>query len=120
MDDNLDQRHIRLRTALGNQILMDDTNGIIYVINSKGTAWVELAENGSVHVFSDENINMRATKNINVRADEYLNLEGGLGVNINAGVYSEKTGDIQINAAVSYTHLRANETREELVCPLLV
>ena len=98
MDDNLDQRHIRLRTALGNQILMDDTNGIIYVINSKGTAWVELAENGSVHVFSDENINMRATKNINVRADEYLNLEGGLGVNINAGVYTEKTGDIQINA----------------------
>ncbi len=98
MDDNLEQRHIRLRTALGNQILMDDTNGIIYVINSRGTAWVELAENGSIHVFSDESINMRAAKNINVRADEYLNLEGGFGVNINAGVYSEKTGDIQINA----------------------
>lgn len=98
MDDNLEQRHIRLRTALGNQILMDDTNGIIYVINSRGTAWVELAENGSVHVFSDENINMRATKNINIRADEFLNLEGGMGININAGVYSEKTGDIQINA----------------------
>ena len=49
-------------------------------------------------MFSDENINMRATKNINVRADEYPNLEGGLGVNINAGVYTEKTGDIQINA----------------------
>lgn len=98
MDDNLEQRHIRLRTALGNQILMDDTNGIIYVINSKGTAWVELAENGSVHVFSDENINMRATKNINIRADEFLNLEAGLGVNINAGVFSEKTGDIKISA----------------------
>ena len=27
-----------------------------------------------------------------------LTLEGGLGVNINAGVYTEKTGDIQINA----------------------
>ena len=45
----------------------------------KGTAWVELAENGSVHVFSDENINMRATKNINVRADEYPNFRRWLG-----------------------------------------
>ena len=103
MDDALEQRHIRLRTALGNQILMDDTNGIIYVINSKGTAWVELAENGSVHVFSDENINMRATKNINIRADEFLNLEGGLGININAGVYSEKAGDLKISAGNDIT-----------------
>ena len=103
MDDSLEQRHIRLRTALGNQILMDDTNGIIYVINSKGTAWVELSENGSVHVFSDENINMRATKNINIRADEFLNLEAGLGININAGLYSEKTGDLKISAGNDIT-----------------
>ena len=62
MDDSLDQRHIRLRTGLGNQILMDDTNGIIYIINSKGTAWIEMSESGSIHVFSDENINMRSTQ----------------------------------------------------------
>ena len=94
MDDNLDQRHIRLRTGLGNQILMDDTNGLIYVINSKGTAWVELAEDGSIHVFSDKNINMRSTENINFHADKDINIEAEENINIRAGIYkgSEEVG----------------------------
>ena len=93
MDDNLDQRHIRLRTGLGNQILMDDTNGLIYVINSKGTAWVELAEDGSVHVFSDKNINMRSTQDINFHADRHINIEAEENINIRAGIYTTKEED---------------------------
>ena len=109
MDDNLDQRHIRLRTGLGNQILMDDTNGIIYVINSKGTAWVELAESGSIHVFSDENINMRSTQDINMRADRNINFEAGEKINIRAGIYDEdELGTIKLEASEGVEMLATN------------
>ena len=110
MDDSLDQRHIRLRTGLGNQILMDDTNGIIYVINSKGTAWVELAESGSIHVYSEENINMRSTQDINLRADRHINFEAGEKINIRAGIYEDedKLGTIKIEASEGVELLATN------------
>jgi len=94
LDDNEEQRHIRLRTAGGAQLLLDDTNEIVYVINSPGTAWVELAKDGSIHLFSDENINMRSTSNINIRADHTLNLDGGVRVNINAGLLEDPGGTV--------------------------
>lgn len=94
MDDNLKQRHIRLRTAGGAQLLLDDTNELVYVINSTGTAWVELSADGSVNVFSDENLNMRATSNINIRADHTVNIDGGVRVNINAGLMEDPGGNV--------------------------
>ncbi len=126
MDDNMDQRHIRLRTALGNQILMDDTNGLIYIINRDGTAWVELDEAGSIHVYSDKDLNIRAKNDVNIRADRTLNLEGGTAVNISAGVMEENEGpdgtsgpygDIKIQSGNSIESLTVNRykvmTREQ-------
>ena len=46
--DDLSQKHIRLRTVGGAQILLDDSNSTVYVINSKGTGWVEISENGKI------------------------------------------------------------------------
>lgn len=89
MDDNLSQRHIRMRTAGGGQVLIDDTNELVYVINSPGTAWIELSSDGSIQIFSDEDINMRSTNNINIRADQELNLDAGVRVNINAGLMED-------------------------------
>ena len=92
MDDgdvNGNDRNIRIRSASGNQILMDDTNGLIYLINAKGTAWVELGADGDIQIYSEKDINYRAKGNINMRADKHLNLDGNVSVNINAGVYGE-------------------------------
>ena len=126
MDDNMEQRHIRLRTALGNQILMDDTNGLIYIINRDGTAWVELDEGGSIHVYSNQDLNIRAKNDINIRADRALNLEGGTQINMSAGVMEEGEGpdgssgpygDIKIQSGNSIESLTLNRykvmTRED-------
>lgn len=94
MDDNLSQRHIRMRTAGGGQVLIDDTNELVYVINSPGTAWVELSSDGSIQIFSDEDINMRSTNNINIRADQILNLDAGVRVNINAGLIEDQGEEV--------------------------
>lgn len=84
MDDSLESRQIRLRTAQGAQLLLDDTNGIVYVINKKGTGWVEIANNGDIHVYSAGSINMRAKGNFNLRADKNVNIEAGQDVHIKA------------------------------------
>lgn len=84
MDDNINSRLIRLRTAKGNQLLLDDTTGVIYMINRDGTAWVELAASGDIHFYSEGSINFRAKQNFNVRADGYVNIEAGNDVNIKA------------------------------------
>ena len=82
-------RNIRIRTAGGNQVLMDDTNGLIYIINAKGNAWIEMSGDGDIQIYSEKDISYRAKGNINIRADKHLNLEGNTSVNIAAGVYGE-------------------------------
>lgn len=84
MDDNYNNRMIRLRTAKGNQILMDDVGGSIYMINSSGTAWFELSSKGDVNVYCDGSINMRSKGNFNIRADQNVNIEAGQDVKIKA------------------------------------
>jgi GH24 family phage-related lysozyme (muramidase) len=84
MDDNLQSRLIRLRTAGGNQLLMDDTTGSIYMINKAGKGWVEIDSFGNINVFGEGSINLRAKGNFNLRADKNINIEAGNDINIKA------------------------------------
>ena len=62
---------IRLRTSTGHQILMNDTEGLIYIGNAKGTVWIELGQLGTLDVYANDSINFRS-KNINFHADENI------------------------------------------------
>lgn len=82
MDDRVGSRMIRLRTGGAQQILMDDSTGIIYIINKEGT-WVEL--NGtSINIFAGGDINVRAKGSFNLRADQDINIEAGQNLNLKA------------------------------------
>ena len=82
--DDVNQKYTRLRTSGGAQILLDDMNSTVYVINSKGTGWVEITEKGKIEVWSEDSISVRSEKDINLRADRDLNLESGRHINIRA------------------------------------
>jgi hypothetical protein len=75
---------IRLRSATGHQIILNDTDGIVYIINNKGTAWIELADDGKISVFSNESINMRAKGDFNLHSDKDINLNAEGNVNFRA------------------------------------
>jgi hypothetical protein len=68
---------LRLRSSAGHQILMHDTEDLIYISNSRGTAWVELTPDGSVNIFSASNVSVRAQQDINFHADNNINLHSG-------------------------------------------
>ena len=81
MDDG-DQKLIRLRTKSGAQILLDETNGNIYIINKKGTGWLEIDDAGKIDVWAGDSISLRSHKDINIRADRDLNFESGRDINV--------------------------------------
>lgn len=68
---------LRLRSSTGHQIMMNDTAGIIYVINAAGTAWVELTPDGSINVFSTKTLNVRAEETINLHSDKDIKIHAG-------------------------------------------
>ena len=84
MDDSESNSNIRLRTGGGNQILLDDSTGSIYVINKNGTAWFELDKNGNINVFGEGSMSLRSKGDFNLRADKNVNIEAGNDVNIKA------------------------------------
>ena len=108
MDDSIDSRQIRIRSAEGNQVLLDDNEGIIYLINKSGRAWVEMNSLGDIHIYGEGSINMRAKQNFNLRADFDVNIEAGKNINLKAamdtlgadykGIGAGAGGDIHIDA----------------------
>jgi hypothetical protein len=76
--------YVRLRTRTGHQILLHNTEDLIYISNSRGTAWVELTSDGKIDIFSEDSISIHTKQDLNVRADRDINLEAGRNFNIKA------------------------------------
>ena len=48
-DETIPQNeHVRIRTRTGHQILMHNSEDLIYIANSRGTAWIELSSDGKL------------------------------------------------------------------------
>lgn len=56
---------MRLRTAGGHQIMMNDSEEVLYIANSTGKVWLEMTGTGNLHVYSEESVNFRAKKGFN-------------------------------------------------------
>jgi hypothetical protein len=84
---------IKIRTTAGNQILLDDTNGQIYLINSSGSAWIELSPSGYIDIYSAQDFSVHTEGNFNIRADKDINIDAGKNLNL----HSDK--DIKLDAA---------------------
>lgn len=94
MDDGEDSEHIEFVTKSGAKIKLDETNELIYIINKKGTAWVQLDADGNVDIFSAKSISMRSQEDINLRADKNVNIEAGQNISIKAAKDSNSDGKI--------------------------
>jgi putative chitinase len=87
MDDghvNGQNELVRLRTRTGHQILMHNSQDLIYIANSKGTAWIELTSNGKIDIFAQDSVSIHTENDFNFRADRDINLEAGRNIHIRA------------------------------------
>jgi hypothetical protein len=68
---------VRLRTARGHQILMHDTEDLIYISSANGRTWIELSADGQVQIYAANSISLRTQRDFNVHADGNINLNAG-------------------------------------------
>jgi hypothetical protein len=68
---------MRLRTARGHQILMHDTEEVIYIQHANGMSWVEMDATGQVTIYASNSVSVRSGQDINLHADRDINLNAG-------------------------------------------
>lgn len=74
---------VRIRTRTGHQILLHNSEDLIYIGNAKGTTWIELTSNGKIDIYAQDSISVHTENDINFTADRDINLTAGRNVNIN-------------------------------------
>ena len=77
---------VRIRTRTGHQILLHNSEDLIYIGNSKGTTWVELTANGKIDVYAKDSISFHTEADFNFKADRDVNIEAGRNVNIKSAL----------------------------------
>lgn len=83
--DHPSNGRVRVKTAAGHQIILDDANERIYISTAQGKTWVELDQDGRVHIYAADSISVSTGGDFNVTAVGNLNLDAGGDVNIQAG-----------------------------------
>jgi hypothetical protein len=73
-------QQIRLRSSTGHQILMDDTTGVMHIINAAGSSWVEMTPSGHISVYAGGGINLRSRGDFNIHSDSYVKIYGDAGI----------------------------------------
>ena len=75
---------VRFRTRKGAQVLLHDSENMVYIINSTGTAWVELSEDGKIDMYADESFSVHTIGDFNLRAERDINIEAARNINMKA------------------------------------
>ena len=84
-DETIPQNELmRLRTRTGHQILMHNSEDLIYIANSRGTAWLEFTSDGKIDIYAYDSISLHTDNDFNLSAERDINMEAGRNVNINA------------------------------------
>jgi len=112
MDDLISQELIRLRTKSGAQLLIHQTEGMIYAISRDGRSWIELSNDGNIDIYGAESISIHAEKaNVNLKSGQDINLQAERDINMRSGrdFKLEVGGKIDI---VSDDNLTANSKKK--------
>jgi hypothetical protein len=73
-------QQIRLRSATGHQILLDDTSGTLHIINASGSSWIEMSASGHISMYAGGGINLRSRGDFNIHSDSYVKIYGDSGI----------------------------------------
>lgn len=76
--------YFRVRTRTGHQILLHNSEDLIYIGNSRGTAWLEMSSDGKIDIFAADSVSIHTQGDFNFRADRDINLEAGRNINVRA------------------------------------
>ena len=101
---------VRIRTRTGHQILLHNSEDLIYIGNARGTAWVELTSNGKIDIWAADSISIKSEADVNITATRDINLHARNGeINMFAGksIYqtAQESWEVQANTDTKITAL---------------
>jgi hypothetical protein len=73
---------VRIRTRTGHQILLHNSEDLIYIGNAAGTSWIEMTSNGKIDIYAADSISVHSKNDINFYADRDINMEAGRNFNL--------------------------------------
>lgn len=76
---------IRIRTRTGHQILLHNSEDLMYIGNARGTAWIELTSDGKIDIYAEDSISVHTKQDFNFYADRDFNIEVGRNFNLKVG-----------------------------------
>ena len=84
-DETIPQNELtRIRTRTGHQILLHNSEDLIYIANSRGTAWIELTSDGKIDIHAQDSISIMSDSDINFTAERDFNIDAGRNINMKA------------------------------------
>jgi len=105
--DNL----VRIKTSMGHQIMMNDTEGFIYVANSNGTAWIELTKEGDILVYGARDLALRTQGNLMMHSDNNISFFAKRSINMQAGSSIKLAGQLVQASAETALNLYGRQTQ---------
>jgi len=104
---------VRIRTRTGHQILLHNSEDLIYIGNAAGTTWIEMTANGKLDIFSQDSVSIHTQTDFNFKADRDVNIEAGRSINMKAmnSITEETLGSHRITVGSNQTiTVAANQT----------
>ena len=92
---------VRLRTRTGHQILLHNTEDLIYIANARGTTWIELTANGKIDIYAQDSINVHSESDINLKAGANTNVTAPGSVSLDTPNTNMKNLDVTGSAIIS-------------------
>jgi muramidase (phage lysozyme) len=94
----------RIRTRTGHQILLHNTEDLIYIGNGKGTTWIEMTSNGKIDIYAEDSISVHTGQDLNFTADRDINFNATKNINMAAGEKIKTTAGSSMDfTSVDYT-----------------
>ena len=86
---------IRIRTRTGHQILLHNSEDLIYIGNARGTSWIELSSDGKIDIYAEDSVSLHTKQDLNFYADRDINIEAGRNLNIKVAeeMHTQVIGD---------------------------
>jgi hypothetical protein len=73
---------IRLRTATGHMILMNDYAQTLMIMHANGQSYIELGREGTIDMYSTNSVNIRTEGDLNLHADRNININANGDLNM--------------------------------------
>lgn len=107
---------MRFRTRTGHQILMHNTEDLIYIGNARGTTWIELTSDGKIDIFAQDSVSIHTKNDLNFYADRDINMEAGRNFNLKvAERHQTEVGMDKITIVNGNVAIQVDGTQDETI-----